>query len=99
MHYIFENANSGTFNIDDILAFVPMSRRVFEKKFTDIIGRTPYKEMQRIRVNRIKELLKETDLPLFEIAYRSGFEYVSYMSYLFKRETGITPALYRERTT
>ena len=31
MHYIFENANSGTFNIDDILSFVPMSRRVFEK--------------------------------------------------------------------
>jgi LacI family transcriptional regulator len=98
MHYIFENANSGTFNIDDILSFVPMSRRVFEKRFTDLIGRTPYKEMQRIRVNRIKELLKETDLPLFEIAYRSGFEHVSYMSYLFKRETGITPVLYRERT-
>lgn len=97
MHYIFENANSGKFNIDDILAFVPMSRRVFEKRFTDLIGRTPYKEMQRIRVNRIKELLKETDLPLFEIAYRSGFEHVSYMSYLFKRETGITPASYREK--
>ena len=46
----------------------------------------------------VKELLKETDLPLFEISYRSGFEHVSYMSYLFKRETGITPGLYRERT-
>ncbi|MDA0195128.1 MAG: DNA-binding transcriptional regulator [Bacteroidetes bacterium] len=95
MHYIFQNANSGTFNIDDILSFAPMSRRVFEKKFTYLIGRTPYKEMQRIRVNRIKELLKETDLPLLDVAERSGFEHVSYMSYLFKRETGITPAIYR----
>ncbi|MFT7035256.1 MAG: LacI family transcriptional regulator [Cyclobacteriaceae bacterium] len=97
MHYIFENANSGTFNIDDILSFVPMSRRIFEKKFTHVIGRTPYKEMQRIRVNRIKELLKETDLSLFDIAARSGFEHVSYMSYLFKRETRMTPAIYRAR--
>lgn len=97
LHYIFNNANSGTFNINDMLSVVPMSRRVFEKRFTDLIGRTPYKEMQRIRVNRIKELLKETDLSLFDIAYRSGFEHVSYMSYLFKRETGITPAVYRER--
>ncbi|MDP4681091.1 MAG: helix-turn-helix transcriptional regulator, partial [Cyclobacteriaceae bacterium] len=81
--------------IDDILSFIPMSRRVFEKKFIQIIGRTPHKEMQRIRVNRIKELLNETDLSLFEIAERAGFEHVSYMSYLFKRETGTSPALYR----
>ena len=52
--------------------------------------------MQRIRVNRIKELLRETDLTLFDIAERSGFEHVSYMSYLFKRETGITPVSYRD---
>ena len=97
MHYIFENANSGTFNISDILSFVPMSRRVFEKKFKRIVGTTPYKEMQKIRVNRIKELLNETDLSLFDIAERAGFEHVSYMSYLFKRETGITPSMYRAK--
>ncbi|MDN5211952.1 DNA-binding transcriptional regulator [Fulvivirgaceae bacterium BMA12] len=96
MNYIFENANSGTFNIDDILSFVPMSRRVFEKKFKKIMGRTPYKEMQRIRVNRIKELLGETDLTLLDIAERAGFEHVSYMSYLFKRETGMSPVRYRD---
>ncbi|MEQ9289081.1 MAG: DNA-binding transcriptional regulator [Cyclobacteriaceae bacterium] len=97
LHYIFEHANSGTFNLEDILSFVPMSRRVFENKFKQLVGRTPYKEMQRIRVNRIKELLYETDLTLFDIAERAGFEHVSYMSYLFKRETGTTPQIYRER--
>jgi len=96
LHYIYENANSGTFNMNDILSFVPMSRRVFEKKFSDAIGRTPYKEVQRIRVNRIQELLNETDLSLYEIAERSGFAHVSYMCFLFKRETGVTPAEYRE---
>ena len=95
IHYIYENAQSGVINIKDILAFLPMSRRVFERTFENIVGRTPYKEMQRVRVNRIKELLHDTDLTLFDVAERAGFEHVSYMSYLFKRETGITPVQYR----
>jgi LacI family transcriptional regulator, galactose operon repressor len=97
LHYIYEHANSGTFNINDILALVPMTRRVFEAKFLKMVGRTPYKELQKIRVNRLKELLGETDLNLLEIAEKSGFEHVSYMSYLFKRETGISPISYRNR--
>ena len=95
IHYIYENAQSGVINIKDVLSMVPMSRRVFEKTFEKTVGRTPYKEMQRIRVNRIKELLLDTDLTLMDIAERAGFEHVSYMSYLFKRETGITPVQYR----
>ena len=96
VHYIHEHANSGTFNINDILDFVPMTRRVFEKKFSVLVGRTPYKELQRIRINRLKQLLGETNLSLLEIAENSGFEHVSYMSYLFKRETGVTPIAYRD---
>lgn len=95
MHYIYEHAVTGTFNIKEILAFIPMTRRVFEKKFYETVGRTPYKESQRIRVNRIKELLGETNLGLLEISEKIGFEHVSYMSYLFKRETGISPIAYR----
>ena len=96
LHYIYEHATTGTFNIKEILAFVPMTRRVFEKKFYETVGRTPYKESQRIRVNRIKELLGETDLGLLEISEKIGFEHVSYMSYLFKRETGTSPIAYRQ---
>ncbi|PXX22832.1 XylR family transcriptional regulator [Arenibacter sp. ARW7G5Y1] len=97
MHYIYEHANTGTFDINDILNFVPMTRRVFEKRFLTFVGRTPYKELQRIRVNRLKELLGQTDLSLLDIAEKSGFDHVSYMSYLFKRETGITPMAYRKK--
>jgi LacI family transcriptional regulator len=97
IHFIYENAQSGGVNINDILYFVPMSRRVFEKKFENILGRSPHKEIQRVRVNRIKELLHDTNLTLFDIAERAGFEHVSYMSYLFKRETGLTPVQYRNK--
>ena len=97
LHYIYEYATIGPFNINNVLEFVPMTRRVFEKKFLEMVGRTPYKEAQRIRVNRIKELLTESDLGLVEISEKIGFEHVSYMSFLFKRETGISPIAYRQR--
>jgi LacI family transcriptional regulator len=97
VHYIYEHAQIGVINIKDMLDLVPMSRRVFERTFESVVGRTPYKEMQRVRVNRIKELLQDTDLTLIDIAERAGFEHVSYMSYLFKRETGTTPVQYRNR--
>lgn len=96
MHYIYEHATTGPFNIKEILIFIPMTRRVFEKKFLEMVGRTPYKESQRIRVNRIKELLSESELGLLEISEKTGFEHVSYMSFLFKRETGISPIAYRQ---
>ena len=97
LHYIYENANSGSFNMHEILALVPMTRRVFDKKFLASVGRTPYKELQRVRINRLKELLGETELSLLEIAEKSGFEHLSYMSYLFKRETGFSPIAYRKK--
>lgn len=96
LHYIYEHANSGKLNIKEILSFTPMTRRVFERKFLELVGRTPYKEWQRIRVKRIKELLTESDLGLLEISDKTGFEHVSYMSFLFKRETGISPIAYRQ---
>ncbi len=98
VHYIYEHATSGTFNIQEILDFVPMTRRVFEKKFLEMVGRTPYKESQRVRINRIKELLSESNLSLADISEKIGFEHVSYMSFLFKRETGSSPIAYRQMT-
>ena len=97
LHYIYEHATVGSLNIKEILEFVPMTRRVFEKKFIELVGRSPYKELQRIRVKRIKELLTESDLGLFDISENMGFEHVSYMSFLFKRETGFSPIAYRNR--
>jgi LacI family transcriptional regulator len=43
----------------------------------------------------VKQLLVETDLPLYLIAERTGFEHVEYLSVVFKRETGATPSAFR----
>ena len=49
-----------------------------------------------VRLARVKQLLVETDLSLYLVAERTGFEHVEYLSVVFKRETGRTPSRWRE---
>ena len=97
LHYIHENALKGTLTIEEIIKTIPSSRRVFEARFKKAVGRTPYEEILRLKINRIKELLIETDLSLLEIAERAGIEHQSYMGYIFKKEMGISPGIYRSQ--
>jgi len=86
-------------NVQDVLGGgstqLALSRRVLESRFKRLIGRTPHEEIDRVRLNRVKELLRETDLPLAEIARRAGYEHVEYLSVVFKKKAGVPPSEYR----
>jgi len=94
VRFIREHACQGI-NVSDVLRAVPLSRRVLEQRFQRLLGHTPREEILHGRMNRVKQLLTETDLPLYLIAERTGFEHVEYLSVVFKRETGSTPSAYR----
>lgn len=95
--FIRDHACEGI-RIADILRVVPLSRRVLEERFQRSFGVSPRQEIQRVRLNRVRELLAETDLPVYQIAERTGFENTEYLSVVFKRETGTTPREFRART-
>jgi len=97
LHYIHENALKGPLTIEEIIKNIPISRRVFEAKFKKEVGRTPFQEILRLKINRIKELLINTDMSLLEISERAGIEHQSYMGFIFKKEMGISPRLYRKQ--
>ena len=94
LRFIREQACSGI-QVGDVLRQVPLSRRMLESRFRRRLGRTPHEEITRLRIDRVKQLLAETDLSLAEIAGRAGFEHVEYLSVAFKREVGLTPGGYR----
>ncbi|MBC7365206.1 MAG: DNA-binding transcriptional regulator [Undibacterium sp.] len=91
---IREHACEGI-NVGDVLKVVPLSRRVLEQRFQKQLGRTPREEILQVRLARVKQLLGETKLALYQIAERTGFEHVEYLSVVFKRETGLTPSVWR----
>lgn len=82
-------------NVQDVLKSVPLSRRVLESRFQKIIGRSPHAEIMRIRLDRVKQLLTETDLSLIQIAERTGFQHPEYLNVAFKKQTGTTPGTFR----
>lgn len=96
LRFIRENALSGI-NVHDVLRVVPVSRRVLELRFRQAIGRTPHQEIKRIKLNRIKELLRDTELSLSQIAEKTGFEHEEYLSVFFRRALGLPPGKYRRQ--
>jgi LacI family transcriptional regulator len=97
VRFIREHACSGI-AVKDLLEQVPLSRRVLEDRFRKLLGRTPHDEIARVRFERVRQLLRETRLPLVEIAYRSGFRNAEYLATAFRREFGTSPHAYREST-
>lgn len=94
LRFIREHACQGI-SVNDILQRIPVSRRRLESKFVELLNRTPHAEIQRLRMERAKRLLAETDLSLSEIADRVGFQHTEYLSVAFKREVGSSPRDYR----
>jgi LacI family transcriptional regulator len=80
--------------VADIVARLPLSRRVFESRFEKVLGRTPHAEILRVRLERVKTLLRD-DWSLDAIARRTGFRHGEYLSAVFKRELGETPGRFR----
>jgi len=52
--------------------------------------------LNKIRIEKGRHLLKNTDIPLVDIAGLVGYEDQSYFTKVFKRLTGVSPGKYRE---
>ncbi len=63
--------------------------------FRQELGTTPIQYLQRYRINRAKQLLKDTQQTVTEIANQVGFSDSGYFSRIFRRETGTTPSAFR----
>jgi len=98
LRQIWQQACTGI-HVDDILKIVPQSRRVLERHFRQIVGRTLHEEIVRIQMGKVKILLTETSFSLEEIAQRTGFLHAAHLSTTFRRETGMTPGKYRIKHT
>lgn len=94
VRFIRQHACEGI-NMKDVLRAVPAARGLLESRFKKLLGRTPHEEILRVQMNRVKQLLSESDLPLETIAERTGFAHAEYLSVVFKREEGIPASQYR----
>ncbi len=72
-----------------------MSREHFSRIFVESTGESPSACLQHLRLDEASLLLRETDLPLREIAMRSGFYSERHLMRAFQRVYGTNPSRYR----
>lgn len=69
----------------------------FHRLFRTEIGETPHQYLKRKRIERARELLITTDLPVTEICLEVGFTSLGSFSSTFRRHAGHPPSRYRRR--
>lgn len=81
----------------DVAKHVGVSPSTLKNRFRAALGRTVHAELQRLRLDRAKQLLADTDLPLKQVAAQTGFRYIQYLTRVFRQHVGQTPGEYRKQ--
>jgi LacI family transcriptional regulator len=83
--------------VDDIAAGAGVGRRDLERKFRAALDRSVLDEVRAARVDRVRQLLTDTELSMAAIAQRAGFSGARRMAVVFREETGSTPRQFRRQ--
>ena len=81
--------------LQDVADAIGLSQSHFSTVFAQETGTTYTQYLTDLRMNRARELLRETGMRSVEIAALVGYHDAHYFSYLFKKNTGMTPGEYR----
>jgi LacI family transcriptional regulator len=79
----------------DVLKVTGMSNSTAYRKFMKGIGRSIHSEIQRVQMDRVRELLTTTNLSVTAVAQKAGFENIRYLTKVFRDATGLTPTEFR----
>ena len=83
--------------LQDVAGAVNMSNSRFSTVFSQQSGQTFTEYLIYLRLNKAKELLRNTDMKSSAIAHETGYNDAHYFSYIFKKNTGMTPSEYRQQ--
>lgn len=84
-------------SIQDIADKISMSKRNFIRRFKTATGDTPFKYIQKIRIEIAKRIIESERKSFGEIAYQVGYEDVNAFRKIFVENTGITPSAYKKK--
>ncbi len=93
--YMAGNFTNPSLMLQDVARAVGMSNSRFSTVFSQQNGQTFTEYLIYLRLSKAKELLRTTQLKSSQIAHEVGYNDAHYFSYIFKKNTGVTPSEYR----
>ena len=94
---VLEEHPERPWTVEDLARLAGLSRTQFNRLFARQTGLSPVRFLIRVRVDRARQLLRESSLPVGRIAASLGYRDVFFFSRQFSRESGRSPQAYRER--
>jgi transcriptional regulator GlxA family with amidase domain len=82
-------------SVSGLASHLKLSVRTLNRRFKKATGFSPQAYVQSQRVANARDLLRNSNLGIGEIAWRVGLQDVSYFSQLFRRHSGMSPHSYR----
>ena len=95
LRYIAESANR-RIKVNDVVNAVATNRRTLERNFREFTGRTISHEISRMRIERAKRLMMESDLSFKELSAELGYRNSDHFYKSFLRAEGQTPSSFRK---
>jgi len=83
--------------VSELITRLPISRASFQKRFRAELGRSAKDEISRVRLQRLCQLLDETDWTIKEIAFNMQFESSEELGRFIRKKLGASATEYRKR--
>lgn len=82
--------------LTEIAEVADLSHFHFARSFRRTVGVTPQQYIANRRIEKAKELLSHSKLPIVEVGFQTGFKNQSHFTTLFRKITSYTPKVWRE---
>jgi AraC family transcriptional regulator len=86
---------SGNISLEQLASACDLSVSYFARGFKNGTGLPPHRWLVEMRLEKVKDLLLNTKMPLAEVAVACGFADQSHLTKTFARATGNTPGMWR----
>ena len=86
-------------NLKEVADSLHLNQWYFSTQFKKTMSVSFTEYINKIRVKYAKELLKENDLKIYQIAEMIGFQEPTYFNTVFKKVEGVSPKEYQLRSS